>query len=475
MVDHPNITLGKATVVEVAKTPAKLPLRASLEANGEIVLALKSAVSPMIRVGDWVWQDNTFQPLGLPAALEEVLRAPVRVPQARRCRCSSANSGPRLQAAGTVEANFKLEDFVLEPQVATFSAGTEGRPGATQRVAAMRLRRPHHDAGGDLRRRSRLAARSRCADPLFHARHRPPSAPRWRGCSGSGFTGPDAQGKLQLLGQNAVLNFFAREYPKLEREWQVTLEERLERSTQQNLERIEPQFQITSSGVQWFDLGVVFARPAARPFPPAEIQRLLLSGQSHTRLKNGKMAVIDTGAVEELQEVLRDCAPQQHGRATGSTTPRPGFLEATLRQHAKWQVQAPAAWRERAARQSGEAKLECPPLGELEPVLRPYQKARRGLAAVSARKRFRRHPGRRNGAGQNPAGAGVSARSVRRAAARPPRPMLVVCPTSLVFNWVAEAAKFTPALKVLALHGPDRHASFDAIPRARLGGHQLRA
>ena len=37
-------------------------------------------------------------------------------------------------------------------------------------------------------------------------------------------------------------------------------------------------------------------------------------------------------------------------------------------------MQAPPAWRERAARQSGEAKLECPPLGELEKVLRPYQK-----------------------------------------------------------------------------------------------------
>ena len=30
-------------------------------------------------------------------------------------------------------------------------------------------------------------------------------------------------------------------------------------------------------------------------------------------------------------------------------------------------------------------------------------------------------------------------------------PALIVCPTSLVFNWVAEAKKFTPGLKVLAL------------------------
>jgi len=126
--------------------------------------------------------------------------------------------------------------------------------------------------------------------------------------------------------------------------------------------------------VQWFDLGVVFAASDGETFSAADIQRLILSGQNHTRLKNGKMAVINTGAVEELQEVLLDCAPQQNTAGYRINSQQAGFLEATLRQHADWKVQAPAAWRERAAKQSGEAKLECPPLGNLEPVLRPYQK-----------------------------------------------------------------------------------------------------
>jgi SNF2 family DNA or RNA helicase len=42
-------------------------------------------------------------------------------------------------------------------------------------------------------------------------------------------------------------------------------------------------------------------------------------------------------------------------------------------------------------------------------------------------------------------------------------PSLIICPTSLVFNWVAEARKFTPGLKVLALEGPNRHALFSGI------------
>ena len=44
---------------------------------------------------------------------------------------------------------------------------------------------------------------------------------------------------------------------------------------------------------------------------------------------------------------------------------------------------------------------------------------------------------------------------------------LVVCPSSLVHNWVAEARKFTPELKAVAIEGADR-ARLLADPRIRL-------
>jgi len=48
------------------------------------------------------------------------------------------------------------------------------------------------------------------------------------------------------------------------------------------------------------------------------------------------------------------------------------------------------------------------------------------------------------------------------------QPLLVVCPTSLVANWRNEAAKFTPDLKVLVLHGANRKQLFTRIHEQHL-------
>jgi superfamily II DNA or RNA helicase len=488
LVDHASLTLGKASAVTVTRTPLKLPLRATLEANGEIILALgrsgdEVSQPPFVVAGDWVWQNNSLQPLGLPAELKEVFRAPVRVPRAQVPQFLSVH-WPQLAAAGGLEADFKPEDFSLAPQAPRFLLALKG--GLTHLDALLQC------AYGPRIMTAGVTASDEniwLPDPEIPTRYATRDFNAERAVLGrllrSGFAGPDANGKLRLQGQNAVLNFLAREFPKLQREWSVTLDEQLENRTLKNIERVEPQFQITSSGVQWFDLGVVFAASGGETFSAADIQRLILSGQNHTRLKNGKLAVIDAGAVEELQEVLLDCAPQQNAAGYRIKNTQAGFLEATLRRQGGWKVQAPSAWRDRAAKQSGEARLECPPLGDLESVLRPYQK--QGVAWL--------HFLRANGFGgilADEMGLGktlqtlaflktcssrreeapvAKAESGKRKAeidqslvtSATTKTHLIVCPTSLVFNWVAEAKKFTPELKILALHGPERHARFGEI------------
>ncbi|HWN96876.1 MAG TPA: SNF2-related protein [Methylomirabilota bacterium] len=501
LADHPRITLGKATPLRVTREPWWPALRATLEANGEITLATREPMrGPVLIETSWVFTDHTLQPLGLAPGFLSVLQKPVRITRREvpaflnnefqkltergipipRAEGDAASRG--IEIPRSLEANFSLNDFAVAPQTPQFILNLTG--GLAQLTAQLQCKYPGRilTLGATNKDDSpwmpdpndvkRYAMRDFSAEQQALAR-----------LLRVGFSNSDDQGRYQLNGQDRVLSFFAREYPRMQKEWEVSLEERLSRSTREKMERIEPRFEITPSGVQWFDFGVSFASSSGEQFSAADVQRLILSGQSHTRLKNGKVAVIDTGAVEELQQFLLDASPEQRGGKYRLSNVQSGFLESTLDQQG-WQAQAPQVWRERARQQSGEAKLECPPLGELENVLRPYQK--QGVAWL----RFLRGNGfggilademglgktlqtlaflRAQGRAECPhAAAVVTVRKRRAEDSAPYLPSLVICPTSLVFNWLAEAEKFTPELRAVALHGPNRHKLFEQIPQSDL-------
>jgi hypothetical protein len=454
---HPRVTLGKTQPIEIVLEPPELPLRAHLEKSGEILLSLAGQKPACVIAGPapWMFSGHNLQPLGLPGELAGLVRGPVRIPRARVPAFLNLD-WPKLAGKGGVEADFALDDFELEPAAPEFKlhlagglAGLQAKLECFYGGASAASLPPETPWLPDPRSPTRYAMRNFMAEQAAAAR-------LLRG----GFIGPDAQGCYHLNGQNPVLNFFARDYPRLEKEWKVTLEERLERSAEK-LERVQPHCHITTSGEQWFDLRVSYATPGGEPLEPAEIQRLLLSGQSHTRLKNGKFALLDTGAVEELQQVLVDCAPRQHAASYRLDNVQAGFLQATLRGQTGWNIQAPAGW------MRGEIQLQPPPLGDLEAVLRPYQKEGAGWLLFLRTHGF-------GGILADDMGLGKTAqvlahlRAVKQSGAARCGPSLVVCPSSLVFNWEAEARKFTPELRVLALHGAERRGLFAEIPSCDL-------
>ena len=53
--------------------------------------------------------------------------------------------------------------------------------------------------------------------------------------------------------------------------------------------------------------------------------------------------------------------------------------------------------------------------------------------------------------------------ALEKRAGRMKAPSLIIAPTSLMGNWRREAAQFTPKLKVLVLHGPERDRHFDSL------------
>jgi superfamily II DNA or RNA helicase len=107
-------------------------------------------------------------------------------------------------------------------------------------------------------------------------------------------------------------------------------------------------------------------------------------------------------------------------------------------------------------------RLVTPPLG-LGLALREYQKE--GVAWLQF---LREHD--LSGILADDMGLGKTAQALahlllEKENGRLDRPALIVLPTSLVFNWMNEAARFAPALTLLALQGVDRKLRFDEIPR----------
>jgi superfamily II DNA or RNA helicase len=507
---HPRVAIGRNTELEVSEEPYRLKVKATLEADGQIVVGRASLPGQVAFVGassgvsegnlpgrdarptgaSWIFAANRFQPMALPNTVADILAKPVVVSRGR-VPLFLIQEWSALAAGCEVEANFQPQDFQFDPQPPKFLLHLAG--GLAQlsaqlqcaygpRIMTLGVSDPNESLWvADPDNAKRYSTRDLAAEQAALTR-----------LTKYGFRPGKAAGTYELAGQNQVLTFLAREHPKLEKEWKVTLEERLEFSANKNLERIEPKFQITPSGVQWFDLDVSFGTKAGETFSQADIQRLLLGGQSHTRLKNGKFALIDTGAVEELQEVLLDCNPQQTGAGYRMNATQAGFLDSTLSENG-WQASAPTAWKERAKTLAGEVVLACPPLGKLEDVLRPYQKHgvgwmhflrnngfggiladEMGLGKTLQALAFLSAVGRASLPGKSVSenrsvlkseNAHLPGRDARPAGGRP---HLVVCPTSLVFNWAAEAAKFTPELKVVTLQGPDRHKRFAEIADADL-------
>ncbi len=106
------------------------------------------------------------------------------------------------------------------------------------------------------------------------------------------------------------------------------------------------------------------------------------------------------------------------------------------------------------------APMTEPPAG-LHAELRPYQKTGYGWLNALAETGF-------GGVLADDMGLGKTLQALALLVARhrgigSDRPSLLIVPTSLVGTWRREAARFAPDLKVLVLHGADRHDRRDAI------------
>jgi superfamily II DNA or RNA helicase len=258
---------------------------------------------------------------------------------------------------------------------------------------------------------------------------------------------------LELRDSGRIVRFFAFDFPALPSIWEISLTPRLEKAKSE-LEPVAPAIEIVRSGEDWFEMKYSVATAAGEGVPLAEVQRLLRSGQSQTRLTNGKMAVLDPDALDDFEQVLRDADPRQN---------QPGVYRLNKIQVAYLTNTA----EEIGARLIGASQIilaerELDSLGALEAQLRDYQRSGvRWLAALAAQNL--------GGILADEMGLGKTVQTLALLQLdRGHGPALIVCPTSLLSNWEREAARFTPELRVLKIDGTER-----AKKIARLPGHDL--
>ena len=450
-VGHERITLGKSVAVNVIADAIRPRLAVAPQEDGSLRLRMELPESSRALVAGsvaWLLQNATFSPLapGLPTVYQDLLVKEVLVPVSHAAafllrelptlhnafevilpegfqaatiatpeaeeikpRFKFALEGSLNHLTGKLDVWYGDRPFRIEGQGPSFSGNSPVRRNAAFETAALeRLRQ-------------------------------------------AGFSAPDSQGQMTLKGEPRILSFFARDLPRLEREWEVSIGARFSHVTK-DIERIQPKLDIRSSGENWFDLQIELASSGGERFAASEIQRLLQSGQTSTRLKNRKIAVFDPGMLDEFQQALVDCDPQQ--RQPGLyriARPHAAYLESLAAEQGA-AVQSDSRWRAWTDTRKKIGDLPQVPLGSLESILRPYQKQgvnwlaslqENGLAGIIADEM---------GLGKT-VQALAFLRSIRGKS-------LIVCPSSLVFNWEREAARFTPDLRTLAVHGSERRELF---------------
>lgn len=256
------------------------------------------------------------------------------------------------------------------------------------------------------------------------------------------------KGKAALQSEDSVVGFFATELPKLKAKWEISEGERFQHVTK-DIVKIEPQFALREQGDGWLDFHVHYSAGKEAFFSGADLKRLLQAGQKHIKLKDGRLAVPDMSLEDDLDQVLRDCNPRQERGGYRVSPVQRAYLEASV-----------ARWKQKEDATPPKLRAKPEDLGTLRGRLRPYQTD--GAVWLLAQSRANL-----GGLLADEMGLGKTVQTLAMIEALPGC-VLVVCPSSLVWNWKREAENFLPDLSVLTLDGAQRAKRFADIPKHRL-------
>ncbi|RMB62411.1 DEAD/DEAH box helicase [Tessaracoccus antarcticus] len=204
----------------------------------------------------------------------------------------------------------------------------------------------------------------------------------------------------------------------------------------------------------WFDLAVDVT-VAGEKVPFAPLFQALAAGRDHLILDSGTWFMLDAPELEQLRALIEEARVlvDNDGDTFQLRPEHAGLWEELVELGVV--AQQSSAWQSAVGALLDHTELDHvePPAG-VNATLRPYQ--REGFAWLSFLWKTRL-----GGVLADEMGLGKTLQSLAMAqaaleAGELDRPLLVVAPTSVLGTWEAEAARFTPDLKVVTITGTDK-------------------
>src|ERR1700730_11507335 len=279
-------------------------------------------------------------------------------------------------------------------------------------------------------------------------------------------------------------NFVYNAVPRLEREgWRIEFEDGFRHRVVDGAG--EWTAELAEDSGWWFslDLGIVVEgeRVALLPILSSllarlrdrdvlrELDALAHNGTVFGRLEDGRHVALPFERTKAIMATLVELYDPKNLSTTGKLGISAGEMTGLAALEAATRLRWLGGERlrelaERLSSFSGIAEVE-PPVGLLT-ELRPYQ--REGLNWLQFLRGYQIGGIFADDMGLGKTVPALAHILVEKREGRLDRPCLVVCPTSVVPNWLAEAARLAPELRVLSLHGPDRAQHFGEINDADL-------
>jgi SNF2 family DNA or RNA helicase len=226
--------------------------------------------------------------------------------------------------------------------------------------------------------------------------------------------------------------------------------------------QLKPQLVVKGSGIDWFSVSAEWEQEGMK-LTSADLQRLALATSRFVKLPDAGWVELDTRAVQAAHEAMADLGvdelsnlPQKIGLEQAAHLDEAGLKKFVDGPEAK-------VLRQKLANFDGVPEVTIP--RAINADLRPYQKDGFNFLCHLSEMKL-------GGILADDMGLGKTLQTLtwiswlKDRQGRVPKPALVICPASVLYNWRREAERFVPDMKVLVLQsGQARHNLRKQIPQ----------